>query len=462
VEELVVRGLSADFLKALKGGLLSPLLNRVKDDNTLLLSIRGNYINIYYRGGNLLRVKQNEKTGRYEASFEKRYLSDNLDIPTNNLDSDTLAEWLKLFPVLKDQMDIYFTAHPKNEREFQQLVVRENNNMGSISNSSDYFITDIEYADSDNGSRFDMTAIKWPADNRRNLKCRPVVVEMKYGEKALSGAKASLVTHLRDIDKFVTNNDAYKSILNDIEVSFNQLCELGLMLPQITDKSEIELDESALEIIIMIGNYNPRSSVLKRELENDEVVQFAKKYDLKFFTANFGGYGMYDNNMLCYDEFIKLLDNRHKVVRLIYNSYSGKFPFNECEWKGAKVLICSDISDENKEYWTNDRKYKVVVTPFSKEISWLLSMFRDIFAPFIDWENKYSFYCQFADAIEKIYDVNDTVEKEILIGGLTKLACCIYDQLSCKSELYTNDLRSSYWSKKEIIKFINDNNLVIL
>jgi len=39
-------------------GLLNPILARVKKDQTLMIAIRENYINLYYRGGKLLRVTE--------------------------------------------------------------------------------------------------------------------------------------------------------------------------------------------------------------------------------------------------------------------------------------------------------------------------------------------------------------------------------------------------------------------
>ena len=50
---------------------LDPGINRflevVKKDATLCLEIRENYINIYYRGGNLVRIQ--EKNGIFSAFF---------------------------------------------------------------------------------------------------------------------------------------------------------------------------------------------------------------------------------------------------------------------------------------------------------------------------------------------------------------------------------------------------------
>lgn len=54
-----MRALSTTFMNDLKSnGILHPLLERVKQDHTLMLSIRKDYINIYYRGGSILKVKR--------------------------------------------------------------------------------------------------------------------------------------------------------------------------------------------------------------------------------------------------------------------------------------------------------------------------------------------------------------------------------------------------------------------
>jgi len=68
-----MRKLEDHFLEDLKTGLLNALLNYVKADNTLDLEIRENYINIYYRGGNLLRVKWIRST--YNYFFDEKYLT---------------------------------------------------------------------------------------------------------------------------------------------------------------------------------------------------------------------------------------------------------------------------------------------------------------------------------------------------------------------------------------------------
>ena len=57
------RKITKEMLDAFLHGELHPLLEAVKKDDTLDLELRGNSVNIYYRGGSLFKIT--EKKGNY-------------------------------------------------------------------------------------------------------------------------------------------------------------------------------------------------------------------------------------------------------------------------------------------------------------------------------------------------------------------------------------------------------------
>jgi hypothetical protein len=54
-------------------GILKPILKRVQADNTLDLEIWEGYINIYYRGGNILWINELIKGQGFEFKFNSNY-----------------------------------------------------------------------------------------------------------------------------------------------------------------------------------------------------------------------------------------------------------------------------------------------------------------------------------------------------------------------------------------------------
>jgi hypothetical protein len=307
------RKLSVEFLDDLKNtnGLLYPILERIKKDHTLMLAIRDNYINIYYRGGNLLKVNK-QGVNSYQPSFDDQYNKYGKTIPilptTIKCQADAKT-WVDEFPRLKEIMDIYFAKYGKSEREFQQVVARENNN-SVISNESEYFISDIEFADPGN-ARFDMLAIYWSTSQRKNgHKCRAALIEMKYGDGALDG-KAGLLKHLKDIDTLVSDNDKYKSLLETMELQFNQLDELGLLrFKHSSNGAKVKLIVTDKpEVIFILANHNPRSKKLRSILDDSKFIDYEQnqRFDLRFFVPSFAGYGLHSDCLLPLTEFRGLL-----------------------------------------------------------------------------------------------------------------------------------------------------------
>ena len=288
-----MRILKPDFFNELNAGSLTPLLRYVIADNTLDLEIRDNYINIYYRGGNILDV--NLRKSNFLFHFEEKYFKKDPLIKADIDKYKNARDWNKFFPIAKQTMDIYFTIHTKQEREYQQLVVRENNN-SSIANGTDYFIIDIEYDNSDK-SRFDLIAIDWPslASARKLAKQfspKLVIIEMKYGDHALSGT-AGMMKHWTDFHRFISNPIANANFKNEMLNLFNQKRELGL-IPCLSigkNKNPILKFDDTIELAFLIANHDPESTKLKTELTSLGAIP------AKFITSNFMGYGIYNESV---------------------------------------------------------------------------------------------------------------------------------------------------------------------
>ncbi len=307
-----MRKLSAKFMDDLinSDGVLHPILDRVQKDHTLMLAIRDNYVNIYYRGGNILYIKEHAK-GYYQTFFDNNYNKNGLPIlnsPGNISKQADAKIWVESFLDRKNIMDEYFSADPNAEREFQQLLARENNN-STISNESEYFISDIEFAEP--YARFDIVAIRWLAAQRKNgSNCKVALIEMKYGDGGLAGS-AGLLKHLKDMDKLISNKDSYAKLLETMESQFNQLNELGLLkFNKGTSNAKVKLNvDDPPEVIFILANHNPRSPKLNKILSDPEIEKYAQPqlFDLKFYVASFAGYGLHAKCMLPLTVFRNLL-----------------------------------------------------------------------------------------------------------------------------------------------------------
>lgn len=304
------RGLQDNFMSSLKDGLLNPLLERIKKDFTLDLQIRKNYINIYYRGGNILKVESDSEVV-YIPHFEEKYYKRMTktksiqvieSLPQKLKSKNEVTAWVEAIPFLKEVMDIYFSTKSQNEREFQQLIVRENN-FDSIEKGTDYYICDIEYKEkgAKNSGRFDMLAVKWKstASNRKKTKDLGIAfIEVKYGDGSLNG-KSGIVKHIKDMNDFLGDENNLKNIKEEMKCIFNQKKELGLI------KARNNIDEIGSgkpEYIFIIANHDPESKKLKKALDEIKKLKY-DNFDLKFAVSNFLGYGLFEENVYSLEEF---------------------------------------------------------------------------------------------------------------------------------------------------------------
>ena len=90
--------------------------------------------------------------------------------------------------------------------EFQQVIARENNNHGKISNGTDYYIADIEFADG--SARFDMVALEMAVQWRRTKRHQPnlslALIGSQIWGRCIKRA-AGIEKHLEDFQAFLSD-----------------------------------------------------------------------------------------------------------------------------------------------------------------------------------------------------------------------------------------------------------------
>lgn len=318
------RSLTSEFENDLLDGMLSPLLEWIRNDNTLVFAIRKNYVDVYYRGGKLFNIKSSKqgytfgfdknyfKPAKDSGDFKIEFLSDAESAYEESIKSITdqaSAQMVTaLIPSLKQSIDFKLTSFEKNEREFQQEVFRVNS-FARKANDTECFITDIEYSLDTNTKRsdIDMTGIFWDASQRKNLDSwQPVIVEMKYGEGALDG-NAGVVSHLQDLANI--SEIQIEELKASSAYQFNLLKKLSLL--KVNQEKDIEISKSERPIIIFLfAASNPRATKLANilnELEPSLLEKIDSKFDLRFYQSHLAGYEIHGANLLTLDEVKALL-----------------------------------------------------------------------------------------------------------------------------------------------------------
>jgi hypothetical protein len=294
-----MRYLSHQFMDHLgdNNGFLNPITKRLRQDTTLDLQIRNDYINIYYRGGNLMKLSLVAET--YIAKFDTKYRKDpSLHLPNLPEVLKTrrdVIRWVDAFQHLKLLMDVYFSTGKGAEREAQQLIVRDNNR-GKMGTATDYFICDIEYARK--GARFDLIGVHWPStgvDRKRQKGHRLVLMELKFGDGSLQGT-AGVKKHANDFGAFLDDGQAVAAMKEEMTACFNQKRELKLIN---CPKHLISFSDEPPLLMLILANHDPDSTKLRNLMD-------VVPDHMHFATANFMGYGLFEPAVMSKKAFATL------------------------------------------------------------------------------------------------------------------------------------------------------------
>jgi hypothetical protein len=261
-----MRGLSQQFLADLREGILAPIGERVIQDRSLCLEIRDDCVNVYYRGGSLLEISKSTKN--YMVFFDPAYFKSDegtLDQPLPDKviqKCENAVAWLSVLPDLKQAMDLHLGRHPREEREAQQLILRDNN-FGVMSRATDYYVCDIEYAHQH--GRIDLVAVHWPSKSpirKKQKDRRLVLVEAKYGDGTIADP-AGIHSHIKDINRFLEDTANLKALKNEMVGLFNQKRALRLIN---CSKDLVAFSDEPPMLLLTLVNHDPDSSSLRKAL----------------------------------------------------------------------------------------------------------------------------------------------------------------------------------------------------
>ena len=309
----MARIISQSFIYDLKEGSLSKILKYIKSDSTLQMELRKNSVNIYYRGGSLMKIKE-KGSNQYQAYFDKNYVTSNANecVMVQCIDGinsiETTKKLIDIIPSIKQQMDFWMSVKKPDggEREYQHIVAKENNSKNT-GRQSDYYICDIEYKgdfDKDNNCKLDMIGVKWPVSNyeRSNHENLPLCIfSMKYGSKS----DKKIIDNINDIHKFICNEDKLDRLKKEMEETYNIKSELELIYP--FEKNQIKFSND-IEVILILANQKPENNKLIEELKaiqnEDAFKELSQIAEIKIAKSSFMGYGLYESNMVSVEDII--------------------------------------------------------------------------------------------------------------------------------------------------------------
>ena len=128
---------------------------------------------------------------------------------------------------------------------------------------------------------------------------------------------------------------------------------------------------------------------------------------------------------------------KHELSDLLSYMRSNRSLVSDNDWGGADVIISSkELSNQKLIDWHSSGKI-LVVTKYSRELSWLFIQLRDIYFKhnIIDYASKYSFFGRLGDAaICSIQKHGD--DKDEMLNNVLSEAFLILDELIPKQQLY--------------------------
>lgn len=253
------RSISTEFMNDLISGVLAPLTEKVKNkEYELILCLRKDYVNVYYKCGSLYKIE--EQNDCYKISFDFGYASktknkdellsklEKFGFDKNKIKSGSPTTIIKIskdekkvtvkeFFEIATAILIKFMSDKKEnkigEKMRQQEIFLANNNP-----NSDFFIYDCEFKqprnneNEQNTGRFDLLALKKVGKVHRLVFC-----ELKTTKAACKGG-SSVLKHSADFYNYTdcsNGKDYIQARKNEALSTYEFYCKLNGLQKKILD-----------------------------------------------------------------------------------------------------------------------------------------------------------------------------------------------------------------------------------
>ncbi len=107
-----------------------------------------------------------------------------------------------------------------------------------------------------------------------------------------------------------------------------------------------------------------------------------------------------------------------KLLReLIVAQDVSKLSENTENFRGADIIVSDDPECPSSNGWSD---YIRVITPFCREVSWLILQLKDIFREELDFVNKYHFYGAMAEAANTAIKKDSNNRNAVLVAMIER------------------------------------------
>lgn len=312
-KDIKTRSLNEVFIKDLSNGILTNLLERVIKDSTIDLQMRGDSVDIYYRGGVILHLEQ--KIDTYQATINEEYFRQNpvIKFEKNIKTKENIQEWINQVPQIKEARDFHYVDKNTAERDFMQLTVRSNSYEKEIVQGN-IIITDVEY---DYIGKIDLLGLILNKNNVNSLDTEFAFIEGKYATASATGT-SGLEKHLKDIQTFASEyNEQLEALKKDTKLIFKQKMELGLYNLKDTNIDKklniINNKNNKIKFIILLADYKINGDNLFTVIDSIKENNYPE-LDIKFAVSSLMGYRLYKDCLFSKAEIlehIKLINSRN-------------------------------------------------------------------------------------------------------------------------------------------------------